>query len=145
MSEGRYREARALAREIARIGSDSPRVNQAVGRILLETGALEEAQAQFEIANRLAPDSVEVLMGLSQSLIAQGDAERGYEAAQQALALDPDSTAVGSVGGWVLPTAVLGRSGSSSSTFRSKWVLGPRSPTNGRCPVSSLYSSTPSE
>jgi putative PEP-CTERM system TPR-repeat lipoprotein len=93
----KHREARTLARELARIGSDDPLVSQAVGRILLETGALEEAQAQFELANRLAPDSVDILLGLSQSLMAQGNAEVAFQSLQRALTLDPQSVPVNSV------------------------------------------------
>ena len=93
----KHREARTLARELARIGSDDPLVSQAVGRILLETGALEEAQAQFELANRLAPESVDILLGLSQSLMAQGNAEVAYRSLQRALTLDPQSVPVNSV------------------------------------------------
>ena len=96
-NDGRYREARALAREIARIGSDSPLVNRSIGRILLDTGALEEAQAQFELANRLAPESVEIMIGLAQSLIARGDPQRAYDVLQRALTLEPESIGANSV------------------------------------------------
>lgn len=97
LGDRKHREARTLARELARIGSDDPLVSQAVGRILLETGALEEAQAQFELANRRAPDSVDILVGLSQSLMAQGNAELAFQSLKRALTLDPQSVAVNSV------------------------------------------------
>jgi len=97
LNDGRFREARALAREIARIGSEDPFISLSVGKILLETGAVEEAQAQFELANRLAPESVDIITGLSRSLMAQGNAERAHGLLQRALTLDPQSVQVNSL------------------------------------------------
>ncbi|MBT8080169.1 MAG: PEP-CTERM system TPR-repeat protein PrsT [Gammaproteobacteria bacterium] len=97
LNNGRHRNARTLAREVASIGSEDALVSQTVGRVLLETGAIEEARAQFELANRQSPDSVDILLGLAQSLMAQGDTATAYGFLQRAVSLDPASAAANSV------------------------------------------------
>jgi len=87
----RYREALAVIDPAVRMKPDEigPRLNRAAARLSLgdARGAIED----YQHATRLAPGWLDPWEGLARAALAAGDLELAEQAAQRALAIDPQS------------------------------------------------------
>ena len=83
--------AEIVAREMAAIGSNQPAVNNVIGDILIEAGAIEEALMAYQIAAQTAPEYLPALLGLSRSHLALGNSAEARRVLTQALELDPNN------------------------------------------------------
>ena len=84
-------EADILARELAAIGSTSSDVLELVGKVFLETGAIEESEAQYKLAVGRDSGSVGALLGLARSYMTQGKMTETQQTLEKVLELDSNS------------------------------------------------------
>lgn len=83
--------AESEARNLVQLDTDNAALNRAVGRLLMQVGAMEEARAQFEAAVRNDPSSMDALLDLANNLIALDDVRQAAGILEQAIALGPGS------------------------------------------------------
>lgn len=79
IKQNRHAEGLPYAEEAVKLAPDLFAAHNALGRILLETGAVERAVKQLEIGAKLAPDSPEMYFALARAYTRAGrpkDAER---------------------------------------------------------------------
>ncbi|NOX69181.1 MAG: PEP-CTERM system TPR-repeat protein PrsT [Gammaproteobacteria bacterium] len=82
--------ALATAREAVMFGSQDPSINAAVGRVLMETGAYDEALVAYEIAVNRAPNSPRLLMALGYTYLALDRSVDAQSVLARALKIDPE-------------------------------------------------------
>src|SRR5262249_17844680 len=67
IKQGRHAEGAPYAEESVKLAPDLFATHNALGRILLETGEIERAVKELEIAVKLAPDSPEMYFALARA------------------------------------------------------------------------------
>ena len=68
---------------------DDATARWALGFIHLYSGAVDEAQAEWEVALRQAPDQPDILAKMGDLLVQQGETGRGIAAIERAIAVSP--------------------------------------------------------